>query len=142
MYSTDEILYHLNQNIKTKLDVSSIHGIGVFAIRDIMEGEKLFTPWEYETGVYAIPNDELAKIPKEVLNLLDMYFINHEKEVKLIRLFKGLNLISHTISYCNSAYPNEDIVNITTDGIAIRNIKAGEEILEWYVENINLVNSK
>ena len=39
MYNTNEILYHLNQNIKTKLDISPIHGIGVFAIRDIMKGE-------------------------------------------------------------------------------------------------------
>jgi hypothetical protein len=75
MYNTDEILYHLNQNIKTKLDVSPIHGIGVFAIRDIMEGEQLFTPWEYETGIYAIPNDRLSEISNEVLELLDMYFI-------------------------------------------------------------------
>jgi SET domain-containing protein len=136
MYNTDEILYHLNQNVKTKLDVSPIHGIGVFAIRDIMKGEELFTPWEYETGVYAIPNDKLSEVRKEVLSLLDMYFINHKKDFKSFRLFKGLNLISHNISYCNSAYPNESDINITTTGIAIRNIKAGEEILEWYNENI------
>ena len=138
MYNTDEILYHLNQNIKTKLDISPIHGIGVFAIRDIMKGEELFTPWEYETGVYAIPNDKLSEVPKEVLSLLDMYFINHEKDFKSFRLFKGLNLISHNISYCNSAYPNESNINITTTGIAIRDIKAGEEILEWYSENIKI----
>lgn len=142
MYNTNEILYHLNKNIKTKLDISQIHGIGVFAIRDIMKGEELFTPWEYETGVYAIPNEELLKVPKEILNLLDMYFINHEKDFKSFRLFKGLNLISHNISYCNSAYPNESNINITTTGIAIRDIKAGEEILEWYTENIDLVDSK
>jgi len=142
MHDTNEIIHHLNTNIKTKIDTSKIHGVGVFAIRDIMKGEKLFTPWQYDTGVYAIPNDRLPEISKEVLELLDMYFINNEKEFKALRLFKGLNLISHNISYCNSAYPNEDNINITTDGIAIRDIKAGEEILEWYTENINLVDSK
>jgi SET domain-containing protein len=136
MDGTNEIIHHLNTNIKTKIDTSTIHGVGVFAIRDIMKGEELFTPWPYDTGIYAIPNDRLSEVSKEVLELLDMYFINHEKEFKAIRLFKGLNLISHNISYCNSAYPNEDNINITTNGIAIRNIKAGEEILEWYSENI------
>jgi hypothetical protein len=136
MDGTNEIIYHLNKNVKTKIDTSKIHGIGVFAIRDIMEGEQLFTPWEYETGIYAIPNDRLSEISNEVLELLDMYFINHKKEFKALRLFKGLNLISHNISYCNSAYPNKDNINITTSGIAIRNIKAGDEILEWYTENI------
>lgn len=138
MDGTNEIIYHLNKNVKTKIDTSPIHGIGVFAIRDIMEGEELFTPWEYETGIYAIPNDRLSEISNEVLGLLDMYFINHEKEFKALRLFKGLNLISHNISYCNSAYPNESDINITTTGIAIRDIKAGEEILEWYSENIKI----
>jgi hypothetical protein len=136
MGGINEIIYHLNTNIKTKIDTSIIHGVGVFAIRDIMEGEELFIPWQYDTGVYAIPNNRLSEVSKEVLELLDMYFINHEKEFKALRLFKGLNLISHNISYCNSAYPNEDNINITTDGIAVRNIKAGEEILEWYNENI------
>jgi len=28
-------------------------------------------------------------------------------------------------------------MNITNDGFAITNIKAGEEILEWYHKNIN-----
>lgn len=138
MDGTNEIIYHLNKNVKTKIDTSKIHGIGVFAIRDIMKGEELFTPWEYETGIYAIPNDRLSEISNEVLELLDMYFINHEKEFKALRLFKGMNLISHNISYCNSAYPNESDINITTTGIAIRDIKAGEEILEWYSENIKI----
>jgi hypothetical protein len=132
----EEVIYHLSNNVKTKLDKSNIDGIGVFAIRDIMKGEELFTPWEHETGIYVIPTERLSDIPVEVLELLDMYFINHEKEFKALRMFNGLNLISHTISYCNSAYPNESNINISTNGIAVRNIKAGEEILEWYTENI------
>ena len=139
---TEEVIYHLNKNIKTKIGVSSIDGVGVFAIRDIVQGEELFTTWQYDTGVYVIPNDRLSEVSKEVLELLDMYFINHEKEFKAFRLFKGLNLISHNISYCNSAYPNPENQNIDTKGFALRDIKAGEEILEWYTQNINLANSK
>jgi hypothetical protein len=57
-------------------------------------------------------------------------------------LFKGINFICHSVSYCNSAYPNEENINITTDGVATRDIKAGEEILEWYTANLDLENSK
>jgi hypothetical protein len=76
-------------------------------------------------------------LPKEVFKLLDMYFINEDCGYKVIRLFKGISLISHTISYCNSAYNTEYTQNISNDGIALMDIKAGEEILEWYIENIN-----
>ena len=138
----EEAIKHLSTNIKTKIGVSSIDGVGVIAIRDIKQYEEVFPIWDNETGICLIPNDRLDEIPNEVIELLDMYFINDECEYKAIRLFKGLNFLFHGYSYCNSAWPDENNVNITNDGIALRDIKAGEEILEWYYENINLDKSK
>jgi len=138
----EEVIKHLSTNIKTKIGVSSIDGVGVIAIRDINEYEEVFPIWEYESEIYLIPTDRLDEIPNEVVELLDMYFISNECGYKAIRLFKGLNFLFHGYSYCNSAWPNENNVNITNDGIAMRDIKAGEEILEWYYENINLDKSK
>jgi len=134
---TEEVITHLTNNIKTKIGVSSIDGVGVFAIRDIKEYEEVFPIWEYETGIYLIPNDRLNEIPNEVVDLLDKYFINDECGYKVIRLFKGFNFTFHGFSYCNSAWPDKNKINITNNGIAMRDIKAGEEILEWYNENIN-----
>ena len=139
---TEEVIKHLINNIKTKIGVSSIDGVGVIAIRDIKQYEEVFPLWNYDTGIYLIPNDRLDDIPNEVVKLLDMYFINDECGYKVIRLFKGFNFTFHGYSYCNSAWPDSNRVNITNDGIAMRDIKAGEEILEWYNENINLDKSK
>lgn len=138
----DEVIKHLSNNIKTKIGVSSIDGIGVFAITNIMEGDDVFIPWKFESGMYIIPNSRLDDIPKEVVELMDMYFINEECGYKVIRLFKGFNFLFHGTSFCNSAFPNQENVNISTKGIALRDIKAGEEILEWYIQNIDLANSK
>jgi hypothetical protein len=135
---TEEVIKHLSRNVKTKIGVSSIDGVGVFAIRDIKQYEEVFPIWNYESGIYLIPNDRLNEIPNEVVELLDRYFINDECGYKVIRLFKGFNFTFHGFSYCNSAWPNEHNVNITNNGIAMIDIKAGEEILEWYYENINL----
>ncbi len=139
---TEEVINHLSKNVKTKIGISSIDGIGVVAIRDIKQHEEVFPIWNYESGIYVIPNDRLDEIPSEVVELLDKYFINDECGYKVIRLFKGLNFLFHGYSYCNSAWPDKSKVNITNDGIAMVDIKAGEEILEWYTENINLENSK
>jgi hypothetical protein len=139
---TEEVIYHLSKNIKTKIAVSSIDGVGVFAIKDINQYEEVFPIWKYDSGIYLIPNDRLNDMPKEVVELLDMYFINEQCGYKVIRLFKGFNFLFHGFSFCNSAWPDKTKINITNDGIAMRDIKAGEEILEWYYENINLDNSK
>lgn len=136
--SLDEVMNHLKNNIKTETRQSKIHGIGVFAIRDIKEGEELFPIWESKSGFYIIPNDRLGEIPKEVIQLLDMYFINKECGYKIIRLFNGLNFIHHTLCFCNSSYPNKINTNINNDGVAIRDIKKGEEILEYYTQNLNI----
>jgi hypothetical protein len=136
----DDVIHHLKHNVKTKFDVSTIHKVGVFAIRDIKKGEELFTTWEFDSGIYVIPNDRLKELPEEVFNLLHMYFINEDFGYKIIRLFKGLNLLGHMVSYCNSAYNTKFSPNIDNNGIALRDIKSGEEILESYFENINLDN--
>ena len=140
--SVDKVINHLNYNVKNKIDVSTIDGVGVFAIKDIKKGEQIFPIWEYESGVYIIPNDRLNEIGSDVLELLHKYFINEECGYKIIRLFKGINFLFHGFTYCNSAYPNKENINIDVYGIALRDIKAGEEILEWYTENLNLENSK
>ena len=123
---TEEVIKHLSNNIKTKLAVSSIDGIGVFAIMDIQKGDEVFPIWTYNTGIYVIPNDRLPDIPAPILELLDMYFINDECDFKIIRLFKGFNFTFHGFSYCNSAYTTKHTQNISNDGIALRDIKAGE----------------
>jgi len=132
----EDVMYHLKNNIKTKLGVSPIHGVGVFAIRDIQMGEQVFPEWDKETGVYVIPDNRLEEISKEVLELLDMYFINDECGYKVIRLIKGLNFLANNFSYCNSSYNTEVEHNISNYGIALKPIKKGEEILEYYKENI------
>jgi hypothetical protein len=135
--NVDEVIYHLANNIKTKIAVSKIDGVGVIAIRNIKKGEDVFPVWNYESGLYVVPNERLSEIPNEVLDLLHKYFINEECGYKIFRLFKGINFLYHGTSYCNSAYKTKYTRNISDDGIALRDINEGEEILESYSENIN-----
>ncbi len=134
-----DVMAHLMNNIKTKISVSPIHGIGVFAIKNIKKGEQVFPAWEGESQIYAVHKSLLHLVPKPVMDLVNAYFISNEKDYVLIRLFNGLNFLFHGTSYCNSAYPTKENVNIDNYGIAIKDINAGDEILEWYTENLNLV---
>ena len=67
-YSIDEVVDYLSKDVKTEIGVSSIDGVGVFAIRDIKKGEELFPIWKNKTGIYAIPKNKLHKKYKHILN--------------------------------------------------------------------------
>ena len=128
----EEVMFHLKNNIKTKIGVSPIDGVGVVAIKDIQELECVFPVWIHKSGIYAIPNHRLSEIPKEVLDLMNMYFTNEDCGYKGIRLFEGLNFLFNPLSYCNSSWPNSLDTNVDSNGFATKNIKAGDEILLWY----------
>jgi hypothetical protein len=129
---TDEVIYHLKYNILTELRLSEVHGIGVFAIVDIPKNTYIFTKWSNETGIYRIPKNILNELPAPVLKMINMNFIDDDPDYKIIRLFNGLNYLVHSSSFCNSSYPYKENQNVDGFGKTLRDIKSGEEILEWY----------
>jgi len=132
------ILHHLKHNIKTELRQSPIDGIGVFAIKDIQIGEEVFPQWPYDSGLYIVENRRFLEVPEEVRNIIDKHYISRVAGFRIIRLFNGLNFFYNSFCFCNSSYPHIGNTNISNDGIAIKDIKKGEEILEAYTENIPL----
>ena len=129
---TDEVIYHLKYNILTELRLSEVHGIGVFAIVDIPKNTYIFTKWSNGTGIYRIPKNRLNELPAPVLKMINMNFIDDDPDYKIIRLFNGLNYLVHSSSFCNSSYPYKENQNVDGFGKTLRDIKSGEEILEWY----------
>jgi SET domain-containing protein len=129
----DEVIYHLKTNVLTELRPSQIHGIGVFALMDIPKDTYIFSKWSNGTGIFHIPKNRLNELPEPVLDLINKNFIDDDPNYKIIRLYNGLNYLSHLPSFCNSSYPHEDKHNVDRFGKTIRDIKKGEEILEWYL---------
>jgi hypothetical protein len=129
---TDEVIYHLKHNILTELRLSEVHGIGVFAIVDIPKNTYIFTKWSNETGIYRIPKNRLNELSAPVLKMINMNFIDDDPDYKIIRLFNGLNYLVHSSSFCNSSHPYKENQNVDGFGKTLRDIKSGEEILEWY----------
>lgn len=112
-------IQYLNKTVKCTLRPSPIHGIGVFALRDIKKGENLEVYGEL-VDEYDIPEELFHKLRPEVRNLiLDRWpqpqpFMHPNAEVRLI------SFMNH------SERPNSSF------GKAVRDIKAGEEITEDY----------
>jgi len=122
--TTDEQIRELNETVKCTLKPSKIHGIGVFAIRDIKEGEKLNCHSEYQEWL-SIPYERFNEIREEVRNII----LQRWPLVAEGSDFVHPNDDARLISFMNhSDNPN---YNPHTD-TAIRGIIKDEEITENY----------
>jgi|TARA_Y100000310_G_scaffold335706_1_gene418428 SET domain-containing protein len=113
----------LNDIVWCKLGASSIDGVGVFAIRDIPKGQKLYC--EGREDITLIQSDNLEQLLPEIKEIILQrwplaekgdYFFNPNDDARL------LSFINH------SNDPNYNVDNDT----ALKDIKKGEEITEYY----------
>ncbi len=123
-----KLIRDLEENVYCRLRPSKVHGIGVFAIRDIPKGQELFKNF-LSYNLTALPLEELKKNPKideSVLQLAwDVYPVF---KGKLYAYRAGLNAIDISFFLNHSEKPN-----VTTDEesdafFAARRIKKGEEL--------------
>lgn len=114
---------YLNETVFCTLAPSPIHGIGVFAIRDIPEGT-MITDHTVETMDYVerymVSPDEFNQIHPAIQKLIldrtvfgDMIFFHSPNSDAVLRSFMN-----------HSSDPNSDGV------IALRDIREGEEVTE------------
>lgn len=121
MTKQEETIAILNSLIKIRLSPSSIHGIGVFAMRDIPKGTKLYATM-FPQG-YKIPYSSLKKLFPEVRSLLlDRWPLLTQSSPFMWpdTLLQGYMNHSDTSNY-----------DLETD-LSSRDIKKDEEITEDY----------
>lgn len=127
---------YIKNYVNIKLETSKIHGVGVFALRDINTNEELFKLWENESGEYTLTENDLDSLDDSVkTHLLDMYgykIINGKYQMFVI-LNKDCHWIFktpyHWVNSCGfDGEPNVDRNTLR----ATFNIKKGEEILFKY----------
>ncbi len=116
-----EQIKELNHYVRTKLAPSQIDGVGVFALRDIKKSEPLFT--DIVTKLYNLPYSDFDKLRPEVAeNLLQSFPL----------IVKG-SAFAYPITRTQAFLNHSDVPNYDAGiDMALRDIKAGEEITEDY----------
>lgn len=122
--------------VSVKIAPSLIHGVGVFALRDIKPGEKLFVEWSGDSGKYPLTQQQIDSLDKNIReHVYDMFeFSNTGGQWRLnIYLEKGCHWIfktpSHWVNSCSwDSEPNVDLDNF----VALKLIKSGTELLSKY----------
>ena len=115
----------LNSEVKCKLAVSDVHGVGVRAIFDIKKGERCYCRPNMIPRFYNIPFGSLSKLFPEVKELV----LQRWASVVNGSIFCSPNDSQHLLMFINhSCDANYDVVS----DMALRDIAVGEEILENY----------
>lgn len=108
--------------VKTKVDRSSIHGLGLFADQDISQGDLI---WEFNPLIdKEITREELSCLPLNTQNYVRTY--SYLEKGKYILCGDNARFTNHSVK------PNVDNVSQAPKAIAARDIKQGEEITEDY----------
>lgn len=111
----------LNDIVKIRIAPSSIQGVGIFAMRDLKKGEKLYTdiiPHQFD-----IPYSMFGKLDKEIADLiLGQFPLVTQGSHFMYPVTKMAAFLNH------SDTPNYDAKEDKT----LQKIKKGEEITEDY----------
>lgn len=127
-----EVIEYLTNHIRTDIAPSPIHGIGTFALRDIEVGEPVFMLWPNESKVYTISKDEFNSLPHHSKVMIKKGYENKaEYPVYWFKLYKNCYWnLANPLAFTNTAEKDGNLD--TKKRIAIKSIKAGEEILGNY----------
>ena len=118
-------IFTLNNEIKTKLAPSPIHGIGVFTMRSIKAGEKLHCIPSVNPQWYTLPYASLTKLFPEVRELI----LQRWPSVINGSAFLSPNDTQWLVTYIN--HHDDPNYEVATD-TALKDIKVGEELTEDY----------
>lgn len=117
----DEQIEKLNEEVKCTLAPSPIHGIGVFALRDIKKGKKMFC-FPSELVWYDVPYNQFVKLRPEIREII---------LAKWPSIINGSEFQSPNSAWLMS-FMNHSFDNNSNEDIALRDIKKGEEVTEDY----------
>lgn len=134
--SKDLQIAELNSEVRCTLKPSSIHGIGVFALRDIKQGERCYVSPRMIPKFYNIPFGSLNKLWPYVKELV----LARWASVCNGSVFCSPNDDQHLLMFVNHAYDPDCNYDVITD-TALKDIAKGEEITEDYrcMENYSKV---
>lgn len=124
----DQQINELNTEVRCTLAPSPIHGIGVFATRDIPRGQRCYCTPNVIPKFYNIPYGSLSKLFPEVKQIV----LQRWASVVNGSIFCSPNSDAHLLMFINHTSDSEKLNYDVISDTALRDISYGEELLEDY----------
>lgn len=130
----EALLNELSNNTWVMIKPSGIHGIGVFAVRDIHKGcREMFSK---EMGEWTtVPRNEIDALPQYAKDIVENYCLYDDENYFIPA--KGFKTIDLSLFLNHSDTPNIVSVNDGEYFETIRAIKKGEELFVDYGEIVD-----
>ena len=140
----ERLLNNLRTNTYCLIKPSKVNGVGVFAIRTIPSNTNPFMLSDGQGRQYDtidLVKDDLGKVPKSIVKLLDRYFLTSDDTYPVISY--GLNDMDISFYINHSDSPNIKFIENTNNDLlefqTIKKIKSGEELLVDYSKDAELM---
>lgn len=124
-----QLLKHLKEDVYCRMKQSGVHGVGVFAIRNIPAGTKVFKGAK-RSAFIEITQDEIHDLHPEVKAMLNDFFAVYDNKMYVPE--GGLTNIDISFYLNHSEHPNVRFDEAEEEFIALRDIAEGEELLADY----------
>lgn len=119
------------EKVYCKLAPSPIHGIGVFAIKDIPVGTNPFNNSFMAQEAVVVNKNKLKDLGPEILSLLHDYHPTSDPNKQIVSNFPNQPIWTNYINYVDSKNPEPNIELMTNgEWVTLRNIRCGEELIE------------
>lgn len=111
----------INETVLATIKPSPIHGVGVFAVQDIKKGQKVYIRWQ----PMGLLQTTLSKLKPEVRKIIEQRWPPVKDGYPFIHPHEDANHISFMNHQLDCNYDDKN-------DVALRDIRAGEEITEDY----------
>ena len=129
MTKKDKLLQQLHYHTFAVLKPSSLHGIGVFAITSIKQGErKIFS--DHESEWIEVSKEEVDSLPKHSRDLVENHCLFNDTHYYIPEY--GFKIFDLAVYLNHADQPNLISINDGEFFEAVRDIDAGEELLIDY----------
>jgi len=124
----NKILQHLQNDVYCRLGVSSVHGIGVFAIRAIPKGKEPFRCLLSRKSI-RLKKEEIGDLPHAVKKQIKRFCYYDDRHIHIP--VSGLNVLDYALYVNHSKIPNVGMTH-SGDYETLRPIRKGEELFLDY----------
>jgi SET domain-containing protein len=130
----EQLLEELNTGTYVMIKPSVLHGIGVFAIRDVPKGCRAMFSKNIGNWI-KVPKSDIDQLPKHAVDLIENYCLYDEEHYFIADYgFKVMDLVNFLN---HSDAPNIISIDDGEEFEALRDIQTGEELLINYGEIVD-----
>ena len=127
----------LDKQVWCRIKPSSVHGVGIFAIKDIPKGTDPFVDSYMGDQISLIDKKKLSGLSTEIKTMLEDYWPTNGNKEAIVPLYPNTLVWTNYLNYTDDEKKNNIHLNDQGKWETLRDIKEGEELLENPLHHFN-----